>query len=149
MLFPWLVKHHMWWRYVLGLYLFSCDYWYVILTAQLLYVLVRYGHQFLNHFLRCISLATHFSSKQVLFLGWFSCKNLLEKKASGEWSARLAVAPLFETIPDLEVLFTRLWLWTFFYYVHSSSLPSLCSLVFLFQWFARFMCSSMEGNIFQ
>jgi hypothetical protein len=78
-----------------------------------------YGHQFLNHFLWCTSLASHFSSKQVLFLGWFSCKNLLEKKASGEWSARLAVAPLFETIPDLEVLFTRLWIWTFFYYVHS------------------------------
>lgn len=42
--------------------------------------------------------------KQVLFLGWFSCKNLLEKEASGEWKARLVVAPLFETIPDLEVL---------------------------------------------
>ncbi|KAG0580420.1 hypothetical protein KC19_4G171700 [Ceratodon purpureus] len=39
---------------------------------------------------------------EVLFLGWFSCKNLLEKKSSGEWSARLVVAPLFETIPDLE-----------------------------------------------
>lgn len=39
---------------------------------------------------------------EVLFLGWFACKNLLEKKASGEWSARLVVAPLFETIPDLE-----------------------------------------------
>ncbi|KAG0630638.1 hypothetical protein M758_1G193600 [Ceratodon purpureus] len=39
---------------------------------------------------------------EVLFLGWFSCKNLLEKKTSGEWNARLVVAPLFETIPDLE-----------------------------------------------
>lgn len=48
--------------------------------------------------------------KQVLFLGWFSCKNLLEKKASGEWNARLVVAPLFETIPDLEVLLTWMWL---------------------------------------
>lgn len=37
-------------------------------------------------------------------MGWFSCKNLLEKEASGEWKARLVVAPLFETIPDLEVL---------------------------------------------
>jgi phosphoenolpyruvate carboxylase len=39
---------------------------------------------------------------EVLFLGWFCCKDLLVKKASGDWVARLVVAPLFETIPDLE-----------------------------------------------
>jgi hypothetical protein len=57
-----------------------------------------------NNVLRHISLLSHSSSKQVLFLGWFSCKNLLEKKISGEWNAQLVVAPLFETIPDLEVM---------------------------------------------
>jgi phosphoenolpyruvate carboxylase len=41
---------------------------------------------------------------EVLFLGWFCCKDLLVKKASGDWVARLVVAPLFETIPDLEVM---------------------------------------------
>lgn len=41
---------------------------------------------------------------EVLFLGWFCCKDLLVKKTSGDWVARLVVAPLFETIPDLEVM---------------------------------------------
>ncbi|KAL3690522.1 hypothetical protein R1sor_016831 [Riccia sorocarpa] len=39
---------------------------------------------------------------EVLFLSWLTCDGLTEKKASGEWEAKLVVSPLFETIPDLE-----------------------------------------------
>jgi len=71
--------------------------------------------------------SSHSSSKQVLFLGWFSSKNLLEKDASGEWNARLVVAPLFETIPDLEVLPEPL-------YLNNEFFGRLASL-FLIHWF--------------
>ncbi|KAG6545450.1 hypothetical protein Mapa_013050 [Marchantia paleacea] len=39
---------------------------------------------------------------EVLFLSWLTCQGLTERKASGEWKAKLVVSPLFETIPDLE-----------------------------------------------
>eukprot|EP00271_Cylindrocystis_brebissonii_P012817 TRINITY_DN32322_c0_g1_i1.p1 TRINITY_DN32322_c0_g1~~TRINITY_DN32322_c0_g1_i1.p1 ORF type:complete len:1183 (+),score=274.32 TRINITY_DN32322_c0_g1_i1:143-3691(+) len=39
---------------------------------------------------------------EVLFLGWFVNRNLVLLNEDGSWKARLVVAPLFETIPDLE-----------------------------------------------
>lgn len=39
---------------------------------------------------------------EVLFLGWIVNRDLVRLHENGEWSAKLVVAPLFETIPDLE-----------------------------------------------
>eukprot|EP00899_Mesostigma_viride_P004773 jgi/Mesvir1/14297/Mv09723-RA.1 len=47
--------------------------------------------------------ATHVM--EVYFLMWFVCEGLLEKNFdTGEWTAKLPVSPLFETIQDLQVM---------------------------------------------
>lgn len=41
---------------------------------------------------------------QVMFLAWLSCRGIVGRDAEGKWYSQITVAPLFETIPDLEVM---------------------------------------------
>eukprot|EP00850_Spirogloea_muscicola_P022796 SM000312S11989 [mRNA] locus=s312:20749:29613:+ [translate_table: standard] len=50
-----------------------------------------------------ISMTRHSSHiLEVLFLAWFACRDLIFKDGDGKWQSRIVIAPLFETIPDLE-----------------------------------------------
>lgn len=39
-----------------------------------------------------------------MFLAWLSCRNIVGRDSEGKWYSQITVAPLFETIPDLEVM---------------------------------------------